>query len=162
MSDGLGSRYRETGESKVLAFDASKLYINGVVDERGRRAREELREPVEVDDAGTFPAEDQIYSDRRLWKRISDVVALAVDLKNSTALRFKRHPQTAARMYEATTGNCARIVETFAPEFVDIQGDGLFALFHGERARERALCAAIMLRTSASGTSCRASRACPA
>ena len=72
-----------------MAFDASRPNANGIVDERGWRAREELREPAEVD-ATTFPNGDQIYSDRRLWKRISDVVALAVDLKNSTALSFGR------------------------------------------------------------------------
>ena len=31
-----------------------------------------------------------------------------------------------------------RLMSKFAPQFIDIQGDGLFALFHGERAlRER-------------------------
>ena len=73
-----------------MAFDASRPNANGIVDERGWRAREELREPAEVDDTTTFSNADQIYSDRRLWKRISDFVALTVDLKNSTALSFGR------------------------------------------------------------------------
>lgn len=34
-------------------------------------------------------------------------------------------------------------MKTFGAEFMDIQGDGLFALFHGQRKRERALCAAV-------------------
>ena len=72
-----------------MAFAATRLKANGIVDERGRRVREELRAPVEVDDA-TFPNGDQIYSERRLWKRISDTVALAVDLENSIAPGFGR------------------------------------------------------------------------
>jgi class 3 adenylate cyclase len=46
--------------------------------------------------------------------------------------------------------NCVRITNRFEPAFTDIQGDGLFALYHGERANERALCAAITLKTFSS------------
>ncbi len=130
-----------------MGFDASKVSANRIVDERGQQARDDLGTQVRVEDADAFPHEDGIYSDKRVWIKISDVVALAVDLKNSTEISFRHYPQTAARLYEAMTGNSARIVEKFAPQFVDIQGDGLFALFHGEKARERALCAGISLRT---------------
>ncbi len=130
-----------------MAFDASRLKVNAFVDERGQQAREDLKTKVDIEEVKAFPPEGEIYSDKRLWKKIPDVVALAVDLKNSTEISFRRHPQTAARLYEAMTGNCACIVEAFDTQFVDIQGDGFFALFHGDRARERALCAAITLRT---------------
>jgi class 3 adenylate cyclase len=40
-----------------------------------------------------------------------------------------------------------RIVDAFQPEFVDIQGDGLFALYHGNGRYRRALCAAITLKS---------------
>ena len=36
----------------------------------------------------------------------------------------------------------------FDPQFMVIQGDGIFGLFHGERAHERALCAGITLKYS--------------
>jgi class 3 adenylate cyclase len=121
--------------------------VNGFLDELGGTAREELKEKVEVEDVKVFPPEDQIFSEKRTWKRVKDVVAVVADLKNSTRLSFKRHPQTSARVYEAATGSCARMVEEFSPEFVDIQGDGLFALFHGEKARERALCAGVTIKT---------------
>ncbi len=121
--------------------------VNAHLDELGSAARAELKEKVEVEDVQVFPSEDQIYSEKRTWKRIRDVVALVADLKNSTQLSFRRHPQTSARVYEAVTGSCARLVEDFSPEFVDIQGDGLFALFHGDKARERALCTGVTIKT---------------
>jgi class 3 adenylate cyclase len=121
--------------------------VNGLLSELGGRAHEQLQNAVEVKDQERFPSKDEIYSQRRTWKRIRDVVAVVVDLKDSTRMSFRNHPQTSARVYEAATGNCARIVETFSPEFVDIQGDGLFALYHGEKAYERALCAGITLKT---------------
>ena len=121
--------------------------VNGFLAELGGKAHEELQTAVEIQDPDHFPQEDEIYSQQRTWKRIRDVVAVVVDLKNSTRLSFRRHPQTSARVYEAATGNCACIVQTFRPEYVDIQGDGLFALYHGDRAYERALCTGISLKT---------------
>ncbi len=130
-----------------MAFDENGFEVSGLLGELGSRAHEELQNAVEVENPDRFPGEDEIYSQRRAWKRIRNVVAVVVDLKGSTRLSFKHHPQTSARVYEAATGNCARIVETFRPEFVDIQGDGLFALYHGDKAYERALCAGITLKT---------------
>jgi len=120
--------------------------INDFLGELGERANKDLREKVDVREVDDFPEKDEVSSDR-IWLRIDDVVAVVADLKNSTALSFKKHPQTSAKLYEAVTGNCTRIVSRFDADFVDIQGDGLFALYHGERAYERALCAGITLKT---------------
>jgi class 3 adenylate cyclase len=68
-------------------------------------------------------------------------------LKGSTKLNFDKFAQTSARLYEAVTGNMVRIVDSFQPEFVDIQGDGIFALYHGDGRYRRALCAAITLKS---------------
>jgi class 3 adenylate cyclase len=120
--------------------------INDFLADLGERANRDLREAVEVREVDDFPEKDEVESDR-VWLRIDDVVAVVADLKNSTAVSFKKHPQTSAKLYEAVTGNCTRIVSRFDADFVDIQGDGLFALYHGERAYERALCAGITLKT---------------
>lgn len=121
--------------------------INQYISELSDRVTKELKTPVDIEDMEQFPPEDSIYSTKRTWKRIRDVVVVVVDLKGSTSLNFRKHAQTSARLYEAITGNCARIVERFDPDFVDIQGDGLFGLYHGERAFERAICAGITLKT---------------
>lgn len=123
--------------------------INAVISEVGDFAKGELTTPVDIVDCEEFPAEDAIYTDARKWLKIEDVVAVAGDLTNSTKLSLNKHTNTSARIYEAATGGAMRIVmqPEFGPAFVDIQGDGFFALFHGVRPHERALGAAISLKT---------------
>jgi class 3 adenylate cyclase len=75
------------------------------------------------------------------------VVVVSADLKGSTKLNFDKYAQTSAQLYEAVTGNMVGIVSAFEPAFLDIQGDGLFALYHGDGCYRRALCAAITLKT---------------
>ncbi len=118
-----------------------------LLNELGDRVSEEFGTPVTIEDCEAFPKVSDLYSDKRTWKRMREVVVVVVDLKGSTNLNFKTYAPTSASLYEAVTGNCSRIVETFSPVFVDIQGDGLFALYHGERAYERAFCAAVTLKT---------------
>jgi class 3 adenylate cyclase len=120
--------------------------VNDFLNEIGERARDDLREAVDVRETKVFPKKDEVRT-QRIWLKLQDVVAVVADLKNSTALSFNKHAQTSAKLYEAVTGNCTRIVSHFETEFVDIQGDGLFALYHGDRAYERGLCAAISLKT---------------
>ncbi|MDO8847709.1 MAG: hypothetical protein Q7W51_04910 [Coriobacteriia bacterium] len=114
--------------------------LEGVVDS-------EFKDPVEVVDVGTFPDVDQLALEVRRWQRLKDLYCVSVDLRNSTALDVGAHASTSASLYEAVTGSCAKIVKRLNPQFVDIQGDGLFALFHGAMAVERAICAAISLKT---------------
>jgi class 3 adenylate cyclase len=120
--------------------------INAVLDDLDERARASLRTPVQIRDSDHFPSVEEIKVDT-VWIRVRDVVALFADLKNSTALNFRKHAQTSARLYEAVMSNCVRAIDRFDPAFVDIQGDGLFALFHGERSFQRGMCAGITLKT---------------
>jgi class 3 adenylate cyclase len=115
--------------------------------ELGEEAKEDLRSAVQITESDEFPADKDVIGEGRSWMKLTDVVAVVSDLKNSTALSLKKHPKTTAQLYEAVTGNAVEIVAKFHPDFVDIQGDGLFALYHGDRAYERALCAGITLKT---------------
>lgn len=125
--------------------------VNELLAGEGERAREELETPVEIVEPDEFPEPEDMYVNARKWMKLDDVVALAVDLKGSTALDYKgKHANTSARLYEAVTGCGVRLLNEFEPQFVDIQGDGFFALFHGERRYERALCAGITLKTFSS------------
>lgn len=82
----------------------------------------------------------------RTWHQISDVVAVVVDLKNSTKLSTNKWAQSTASLYEASTGGVIRILKNSSANFIAIQGDGAFALYWGERRYERAMCAAITTR----------------
>jgi class 3 adenylate cyclase len=123
------------------------MEVSTLLKDTGELARKELRTPVEIEEPGDFPDLDSLYVEKRIWKKIDDVVVVAADLKGSTKLNFNKFAQTSARLYEAVTGNMVRIVSSFQPEFVDVQGDGLFALYHGDGRYRRALCAAITLKS---------------
>ncbi len=119
--------------------------INEFLEELDGRVKLDLETRVDIEEYSNFPDVDSLRLEKRQWVRIKNVVAVVVDLKGSTKLDFKHRPNTSARLYEAVTGNCVRIARRFEPSFVDIQGDGLFALFHGEGAYRRAMCAGITL-----------------
>ncbi len=81
------------------------------------------------------------------WCGTNDVVAVFFDLKNSTRLGLGQHGSSTAKTYEAATGGAVQALSAFTPEFIDIQGDGISGLFSGARRYERALCAAVTVRT---------------
>jgi class 3 adenylate cyclase len=125
-----------------LAVNVSEL-----LEEAAESAREELSAAVEIVDVDHVPAPDEMFVDSRKWLRMRDVVVVVVDLKNSTKLTWDEAAKGSARVYEAVTGNVVRIIKEFRPGFVDIQGDGMFAIFGGEDRYERAVCAAITIKT---------------
>lgn len=81
------------------------------------------------------------------WHRLTDVVAVMFDLKSSTNLEKGRQPASTASIYDAGVGGVVEILSTMGADFVDIQGDGGFGLFWGERRYERAMCTAISVHT---------------
>lgn len=134
--------------SKMLREAKSPIaQINDELAQIDKAAREDLKMPVEVEDVDHIPSLEEMYVQRRKWLRIKNVFAVSADLKNSTALNFDKYVNTSARLYEAATGSGVRIFSRFQPGFIDVQGDGMFALFHGERALERAFCAAVSVKT---------------
>lgn len=102
---------------------------------------------VEMVDVDEIPAVDVMHAEVPKWHRIKDVVCVVADLKGSTKLGFDKYANTSAKLYEGLTSNMVRSVSPFDPAFVDIQGDGLFALFDGERRYERAFAAGVTLKT---------------
>lgn len=123
------------------------MSVLDLLGELGKSAEAELAAPVTIEDSAAFPGPDVLYLEKRVWKRASDVVCVVTDLKHSTRLNFETYAPSSASLYEAVTGNAVRIVGEFDPQYVDIQGDGLFALYHGTLALERALCAGVTLKT---------------
>jgi len=83
----------------------------------------------------------------RKWVEVPDVVAVVADMKNSTKMGTGKHAASTASIYQASTGGVVEIYNRFEADFIQIQGDGAFALFWGETRYERAICAAITVRT---------------
>ena len=100
---------------------------------------------VQVDSQDTVP--DEGPSHRGLWWRIPNVTAVFADLKGSTALNSALPTETAALAYTYFTRAMTVILERFSAGYVEIQGDGIFALFAGQRSMFLAAASAITMRT---------------
>jgi class 3 adenylate cyclase len=84
----------------------------------------------------------------RRWVKVPDVVAVVADLKSSTQFGTGgRYAASTASIYQAATGGVVNIYNQFSADFIQIQGDGAFALFWGEKRYERAMCAGITVQT---------------
>lgn len=103
--------------------------------------------PVEDVDPEDLDAYDLPDSNNKTWFRIDDVVVVFADLRNSTALGTGKHAASTAAIYRAATGNVVSIMNSFDADFIQIQGDGVFAIFWGDLRYERALCAGVTVKT---------------
>lgn len=102
-----------------------------------------------VEDRKAIPKSGQIpLDDKRKWLRIPEVISLFVDMKGSTKLCAKSQQRTVASAYRLFTGTAVRLLHEFEAPYIDVQGDGVLALFDGSQPY-RALCAAVTFKTFA-------------
>jgi class 3 adenylate cyclase len=121
--------------------------LSGLLDELDDTVKSELASMPEVVDQGDSLNVEGLPITARRWHKLTDAVAVVVDLKNSTKLGTGKRAASTASIYEASTGGAVKIFDRFDADFLAIQGDGAFALFWGERRYERALCAGITVKT---------------
>lgn len=129
----------------------STLDLTDLLAELDSAVTNELAAKPDVVPAGDTLDLDDLAITARRWSQISDVVAVCADLKNSTRLGTGKHAGSTASIYQAATGGLVKVFNQFEADFLQIQGDGVFALFWGERRYERALCAAITVKTFSAG-----------
>jgi class 3 adenylate cyclase len=121
--------------------------ISELLEDLRSNVKDAFSTSVEMIDGDEIPDVDDMYLESPKWHRIEDVVCVVADLKGSTKLGFSQYANTSAKLYEGLTSNMVRALSPFDPAFVDIQGDGLFALFDGGRRYERGLAAGVTLKT---------------
>lgn len=121
--------------------------LSGLLEELDDTVKSELASAPEVVDKGDDLNVEGLPITARRWHKLTDAVAVVVDLKNSTKLGTGKRAASTASIYEASTGGAVKIFDRFDADFLAIQGDGAFALFWGDRRYERALCAGITVRT---------------
>lgn len=112
----------------------------------------EKNPPVEDAEPEDLDAYDLPDSKNKTWFRLNDVVVVFADLQNSTAMGTGKHAASTAAIYRAATGNVVQIMDSFSADFIQIQGDGVFAIFWGDARFERALCAGVTVKTFSSET----------
>ncbi len=97
-----------------------------------------------IPDTGDIPGSGK----PRHWLRVEDVICVFVDMKGSTQLSATIHESGTAAIYDLFTGTAVRLFHQFDPAYIDVRGDGVFALF--DKGQEyRALAAAVTFKTFA-------------
>jgi len=96
-----------------------------------------------IPDTSQIPIENQTH-----WLRIPDVICIFVDMVGSTKLSASQHDRSTAGAYQLFTGTAVRLFHEFETPYIDVRGDGVFALFDGSQPY-RALAAAVTFKTFA-------------
>ena len=102
---------------------------------------------IEVSDLEKIPSEDEMALEVGRWFRIRNVVSIYVDMKGSTQLTNDKFINTSAKMYQVFTGALVKIFKEFGSQFIDIKGDGGFALWKEKFASVKALLAGVTFKT---------------
>src|SRR5437773_7345366 len=121
--------------------------LNGLLTELRDEAAEDLRTPAEIVEGDEIPGIDAMALEARRWVKVREVIAVKVDLTNSTRLNFTNYDKTSARVYEGFTRTVALLAREFEAGFADVQGDAVIALFSGNKRLERAFCMAETAKT---------------
>jgi class 3 adenylate cyclase len=107
---------------------------------------DKLNEQIELVDSGVkVPTETNIKE--QVWKKVSGVAVVFIDLVDSTKIDFENKPKESAKVYELFTGTLVKTLFDFDAAYVDIKGDGAFAVFDGEASTAKAFLAAETFRT---------------
>jgi class 3 adenylate cyclase len=110
-------------------------------------AKTELDSTPDIEDWGGSLDVSTLPITARKWIKIPDIVAVVADLKNSTQLGTGKWAASTASIYQAGTGGVVDVFNKFSADFIQIQGDGAFALFWGDMRYERAMCGGITIKT---------------
>lgn len=92
---------------------------------------------------------EEAYLEKPTWVRgDSKFVCLFIDLNNSSKMSFKKNPETMAKIYDYFTQNIVDVFnnEDFCADYIDVKGDGAFAIFEGDFASYKAFYAAITFK----------------
>ena len=122
--------------------------LNDLLDDLSSTTEDEFSSMPEVVDGADDLDVSTLAITARKWTRMNDVVVVVADLKSSTQLGTGSKAASTASTYQAGTGGVVKIFDKFDANFIQIQGDGAFAIFWGERRYERAMCAGITVKTN--------------
>lgn len=120
------------------------------------RFRYEIQEQIQIfnqrrtfEERKSIPDTTEIpIQDRTRWFRIRNIICVYVDMLGSTQLSASTNESATAGAYQLFTGTAVAIFDSFEAPYIDVKGDGVFALFNGDQPY-RALAAAVTFKTFA-------------
>ncbi len=108
---------------------------------------QQFQEGVSISERNLIPDSTQIPIQKpNEWFRIKDVTCVFVDMIGSTKVSATKRQNTMAKIYRLFTETIIRIFNEFEAPYIDVKGDGVFALFNYNQVY-RALAAAVTIKT---------------
>lgn len=105
--------------------------------------------PISVTERNAVPETSQIpIQNPTAWVRVKDIICVFVDMKGSTQLSATHHRNGTAAVYRFFTQTAVSLFSEFDAAYIDVKGDGAFAIFNADEAH-RALAAAVTFQTFA-------------
>jgi len=92
---------------------------------------------------------EEAYLEKPTWIGGDEkFVCLFIDLNKSSKMSFGKLPKTMAKIYDYFTQNIVDVFNNldFTADYIDIKGDGAFAIFEGENASYKAFYTAITFK----------------
>ena len=80
------------------------------------------------------------------WIKVPDLICCFVDMEGSTKLSAELHERGTAKAYRFFTNTAIKIFHHFEAAYIDVKGDGVFALFDFDQPH-RALAATVSFKT---------------
>ncbi len=121
-----------------------QIIIDGQIELYGQRRTFEVRNSIPP--TNTIPLNNRLH-----WLRIPDVISVFVDMKGSTQLSAQKHERGTAGAYQLFTGTAVDLFDAFNAPYIDVRGDGVFALFNQDQVY-LAFAAAVTFKTFADTT----------
>jgi class 3 adenylate cyclase len=120
----------------------SDVYLNIIDNEIENYSK---RKTIQV--VNTIPETQDIPINNPLhWLRIPEIICVFVDMIGSTKLSAVNHDVSTAGVYQLFTGTAVRLFHEFESPYIDVRGDGVFALFNRNQ-KYRALASTITFKT---------------
>lgn len=106
-----------------------------------------FEQAVSITNQNKIPGTGQIpLQNPSTWIKIPHVIACFVDMKGSTQLSANTHDRSTAKVYRYFTNTAVKIFHDFEAAYIDIKGDGVFALFDSDKPYT-ALAAVVSFKT---------------
>jgi class 3 adenylate cyclase len=80
------------------------------------------------------------------WLKIPDVICVFADMIGSTKLSASKHDKSTAGAYQLFSNTIVRLFHELNASYIDIKGDGVFALFNSDQPNT-ALASAVTIKT---------------
>lgn len=94
-----------------------------------------------IPDTSVIPIENPQH-----WIKVKDIICCFVDMEGSTKLSAGRQDRFMAKAYRLFTETAIRIFVGFDAKYIDVKGDGVFALFDRNKVHT-ALAATVSFKT---------------